>query len=143
MISQVGLGAFVAHQAVYAMAWSDAGAAALSGSSSYVLHLATPPPTAEGWSFTAYTLQGGLVPNALGRTAFTSTSSLTKNTDGSIDLYLQSAQPTSAAQAANWLPTPAGQGFEVMWRLFAPTPGAIPGVLDGTGWQPPVIAKVG
>ena len=143
VISQVGLGAFVPHQAVYAMAWSDTTSTTLNGSTAYVLHLATPPPTAEGWSFTVYTLQGGLVPNSLGRTAFTNTSSLTKNADGSIDLYLQPTQPSSAAQAANWLPTPAGQGFEVMWRFFAPTPSAIPGLLDGTGWQPPAITKVG
>ena len=28
---------------------------------------------------------------------------------------------------------------EVMWRLLAPKPGQIPGILDGSGWQPPAI----
>jgi hypothetical protein len=143
VISQVGLGAFVAHQAIYAMAWSDSATKPLSGSSAYVLHLAAPPPTSEGWSLTVYNLKGALVQNALGRYAFTNLSTLTKNTDGSIDLYLQATQPTSAAQVANWLPTPAGQGFEVTWRLFAPTPSAIPGILGGSGWQPPSITTSG
>ena len=141
VISQVGLGAFVAHQAMYAMAWSDSTHSALSGSSAYVLHLATPPPTSEGWSLTVYNLKGGLVQNALNRYAFTNVSTLNKNADGSIDFYLQSTQPTDLTHAANWLPTPAGQGFEVTWRLFAPEPSAIPGILDGSGWQPPSITK--
>ena len=141
VISQVGLGAFVPHQAIYAMAWSDSAKQALNGSSSYVLHLATPPPTTEGWSLTVYTLQGALVQNSLGRYAFTNLSALTKNADGSVDIYLQPTQPTSATQAANWLPTPAGQGFEATWRLFAPTPSAIPGILAGSGWQPPAVGS--
>ena len=142
VISQVGLGAFVAHQAVYAMAWSDSAKQPLSGSSAYRLHLAAPPPTAEGWSLTVYDLKGALVQNSLDRYAFTNLSTLTKNADGSVDLYLQATQPTSTTQAANWLPTPAGQGFEVTWRLFAPTPSAIPGILGGAGWQPPAIGLV-
>jgi hypothetical protein len=29
-----------------------------------------------------------------------------------------------------------------MWRLLAPDPSAVPGILDGTGWQPPAITLV-
>jgi hypothetical protein len=141
VISQVGLGAFVSHQAMYAMAWSDSTSTALSGSAAYVLHLAAPPATAEGWSLTVYNLAGGLVQNSLNRYAFTNVSTLSKNADGSVDVYLESTQPSGAARAANWLPTPAGQGFEVTWRLFAPEPSAIPGILDGSGWQPPPVTK--
>ncbi len=140
VISQVGLGAFVSHQAIYAMAWSDKTGTALSGSTAYVLHLASPPPTSEGWSLTVYSLKGTLVGNSLGRYAFTNTSALTGNADGSVDFYLQAAQPSDPAQAANWLPTPPGQGFEVTWRLFAPQPSAISDIVSGGGWQPPAIA---
>lgn len=139
VISQIGLGAFVPDQAVYAMAWSDSSGAALDGSSSYVLHLAEAPPTSEGWSLTVYTLGGALVPGAPGHNALTDVSPLTRNADGSIDLYLQPTQPADPAQAANWIATPAGQGFEVAWRLFAPDPGAVASIVDGTGWQPPAI----
>lgn len=140
VISQVGLGAFTADQAIYAMTWTDDRGAPLNGSNAYVLHLATPPPTREGWSLTVYNLQGQLMANALNRYAFTNISPITRNADGSIDLYLQ-ATPPDAAQASNWLPITAGQGFEVTWRLFAPDPRAIPGILDGSDWQPPLIAK--
>jgi len=133
----------VSHQAMYAMAWSDSTSTALTGSAAYVLHLAAPPATAEGWSLTVYTLAGGLVPNSLNRYAFTNVSTLSKNADGSIDFYLQSTQPTETTRATNWLPTPVGQGFEVTWRLFAPEPSAIPGILDGSGWQPPTITTSG
>ena len=141
VISQIGLGAFVAHQAIYAMSWSDSAKAPLSGSSAYVLHLTNPPPTNEGWSLTVYSVQGNLMPNSLGRYSFTNTSSLTRNSDGSIDFYLQATPPANAAQQANWLPTVAGQGFEVTWRLFAPTPASINGILNGSGWQPPAISS--
>ena len=139
VVSQIGLGAFVPHQAIYAMSWSDIDRKALSGSTPYVLHMQGPPPTNEGWSLTVYNLQGALVPNPMNRYAFSDSSQLARNSDGSIDFYLQSTEPTKPMQAGNWLPTPSGQGFEVTWRLFAPEPNMIDGILGGSGWQPPAI----
>ena len=139
VISQIGLGAFVPHQAIYAMSWSDHDKKALSGSTPYVLHMQDPPPTNEGWSLTVYDLHGALVSNPLNRYAFSNSSQLARNSDGSIDFYLQSTEPTSPVRASNWLPTPSGQGFEVIWRLFAPEPRQIDGILGGSGWQPPAI----
>jgi len=138
-ISQVGLGAFVPQQTIYAMAWSDHDGAPLTGSTPYVLHLQTAPPAREGWSLTVYDLHGAMVANSLDRYAFNASSRLTRNPDGSIDIYLQSTEPTSPARARNWLPTPEGQGFEVLWRLYAPVQGRIGGILDGSGWQAPAI----
>lgn len=138
VISQVGLGAFLPQQAIYAMAWSDAAGATLDGSSAYALHL-VPPPTREGWSLTLYSDAGALLAVPGGRNALTDSSSLARNADGSVDLVLAPTAPASAAQQANWLPTLAGQGFEVAWRLFAPQPAAVDGILDGSGWQPPAI----
>ena len=139
VISQVGLGAFVPDQAIYAVSWSSHDTQALTGSTPYVLHMQDPPPTNEGWSLTVYNLQGALISNPLNRYAFSSSSKLARNSDGSIDFYLQSSEPTSPVQASNWLPTPSGQGFEVMWRLLAPEPSKIDGILGGSGWQPPSI----
>ena len=139
VISQIGLGAFVPDQAIYAMSWSDHDKKALTGSTPYVLHMQDPPPTNEGWSLTVYDLHGALVSNPLNRFAFSNSSQLARNSDGSIDFYLQSTEPTSPVRASNWLPTPSGQGFEVVWRLFAPEPSKIDGILGGSGWQPPSI----
>ena len=142
VISQIGLGAFVPEQAVYAMAWTDDHARALTGSSRYVLHLQQPPPTREGWSLTVYNLQGALMPNPINRFALTTTSSLSRNADGSVDIYLQARAPRKAEHRRNWLPVTAGQGFEVAWRLFAPERSGLPGILQGSGWQPPAVTRV-
>ena len=139
VVSQIGLGAFASSQTIFATTSTDHSRQPLSGSTAYVLHLPSAPPVNEGWSLTVYTLQGFLIPNPIDRYEFSDTSSLTRNADGSVDIYLQSTQPTDPAEAQNWLPTGAGQGFEVMWRLLAPKPGQIPGILDGSGWQPPAI----
>jgi len=86
-----------------------------------------------------YNLQGRWSPIRSTAYAFSNSSQLARNSDGSIDFYLQSTEPTSPAQASNWLPTPSGQGFEVIWRLLAPEPSKIAGILGGSGWQPPAI----
>ena len=143
VISQIGLGAFTPGQAIYAMTWIDHAKAALDGSQRYVLHLPKAPPSREGWSLTLYSLRGGLMANPINRYAFTDTSLLTRNRDGSVDIYLQATAPARASQRRNWLPVTAGQGFEVTWRLFAPDRTDIPGILSGSGWQPPVVTRVG
>jgi hypothetical protein len=143
VISQIGLGAFTPDQAIYAIAWADHNKIPLNGSTSYVVHMTTAPPIEEGWTLTVYNLQGGLISNPINRTQFSDASQLARNADGSVDIRLQSTQPSDPAQVPNWLPTtPPGQGFEVMWRLLAPTPSTVPGILDGTGWQPPAITPV-
>lgn len=143
VIATVGLGAFLPQQAIYAMAWSDSAGKPLTGANPYVLRMTAAPPSQEGWSVTVYNLQGGLEANALNRYAFTDTSNLAKNADGSIDIWLSAGQPDTAAQQQNWLPVIAGRGFEVTWRLFAPNASAIAGILNGAGWQPPAIEVVG
>ena len=85
-----------------------------------------------------YTDAGALVAgDAPGHNALTDTSNLTRNSDGSIDLYLQPTQPSTAAEVQNWLITPAGQGFEVMWRLFAPDPKRMSGSSTAPAGSPP------
>jgi hypothetical protein len=139
VISQVGLGAFTPHQAIYAMSWSDHNKKPLNGSTRYVLHLQYLPPTNEGWSLTVYDLKGAMIPNSINLYAFTNTSQFVSNPDGSVDFYLQAEKPSNPAQENNWLPTASGQGFEVIWRFFAPQPDKITSMLDGSGWQPPAI----
>ena len=142
VISQVGLGAVTSEQTIYAMSWADPGKNPLSGSTNYVLHMASAPPVNQTWSITAYTLNGTMIPNSINRYEIGDTSQLAYNADGSVDLYLQSTSPSDPAQVNNWLPTAKGQGFEIMWRLDAPETAEIPGILNGTGWQPPAITAV-
>ncbi len=139
VIAQNGLGAFTSDQSIFALTLTDHSQAPLTGSTSYVLHMPTAPPINEGWTLTVYTLNGFLVPNPINRYQFSNASKLAHNADGSVDVYLQSTQPASATQAQNWLPTPPGAGFELIWRLLAPKPGKIKGILNGSGWEPPAI----
>ncbi len=142
VVTQVGLGAVTSDQTIFAMSWADHNKEPLNGSTSYVVHMASAPPVTEGWSLTVYNLKGALIPNPINRFAISDTSQLAHNADGSVDIYLQATQPSDPALAGNWLPTASGQGFEITWRLLAPQPAAIPGILNGTGWQPPAITPV-
>ena len=136
VVSVMGLGAFTSDQTIFAMALTDGSGQPLAGSNRYVLHLSQAPPAREGWSLTVYDAKGALIPNSLDRYQFSNASALAKNADGSMDIYIQATQPADASQAQNWLPAASGQGFEIIWRLLAPEPGSINGILDGGGWQP-------
>jgi len=139
VISQMGLGAFTSEIAIFALSLTDDTFKPLFGSTNYVLHLPMLPPVNEGWTLTVYSTQGFLVPNSINRYQLSNASPLLRNSDGSVNMYLQSIRPSNSADQANWLPTPSGAGFEVIWRLLAPKPAAINGILNGTGWQPPAI----
>lgn len=139
VIAQTGLGAVSSDQTIFALTQTDDSLQPLDGSTGYVLHLAVAPPVNEGWTLTVYDAHGFLVPNPIDRYEISNTTSLARNADGSADIYLQSTPPSGPAQAENWLPTPTGAGFEVIWRLIAPKASDIPGILDGQGWEPPAL----
>ena len=107
MISQIGLGAFTSEQTIYALSLTDAAFAPLAGSTPYVLRMPSLPPVNGGWSLTVYSLQGFLVHNPIGRYELSSGSSCARSPNGSVEIYLQSTRPASAAAERNWLPTPA------------------------------------
>ena len=110
VVATIGLGAFTSDQAIFAMSPTDRSGQPLSGSSDYVMHLPSMPPVNEGWSVTVYSLQGFLISNPIDRYQFNDRSKLTRNPDGSVDIYLQATAPSDPAQAANWLPTAPGRG---------------------------------
>ena len=139
---KVGLGGQRATIATYPFALFDDHEAALTGSKRYVLHIpasSLPIPVHAFWSLTMYNSNSFFVANPLNRYLVNDLSHLKKNPDGSIDIYVQNAEPSNPAQVSNWLPAPpAGQGFRLIWRLYD-LRGAVTGVLNGTGWQPPKI----
>lgn len=139
VIAQVGLGAMTSDQAIFAMAMTDHSGQPLNGTTNYILHLPTLPPANEGWSLTVYSLKGALIPNSANRYQLNNHSPLVRNPDGSVDIYIRAEPPSDPVKTENWLPAASGQGFELIWRLLAPDPDAIDGILDGSGWQPPAI----
>ena len=142
VVTQIGLGAFTSEQSIFALSLADHSGAPLSGSTNYVLHMPVAPPANEGWTLTVYDLHGFLIPNSIGRYQLNNSSKLAHNADGSVDICLQATQPSNPAHAQNWLPTPSGAGFEVIWRLLAPKPAQINGILNGAGWEPPAITPM-
>lgn len=86
------------------------------------------------WSLTLYDNDGYQVPNDLNRFAVSSWMPLTYNADGSLDLFIQNADP-GGEKTANWLPAPKGP-FNVMLRLYAPRSEALTGK-----WAPPPVTK--
>ena len=139
---RVGVGGQRANIAVYPFALTDNALASLSGSKRYVLHIPAedlPIPARAFWSLTLYNGHTFFVHNPLHRYVLNDRSNLQSNPNGSIDLYIQHDEPSSKADRRNWLPAPPPSGsFRLIWRLYD-LGGAMDGVLDGTGWQPPPI----
>lgn len=102
------------------------------------------PPVNAFWSVTMYDGKTQLlIENSIDRYLINSPmlSSMTKNADGSLTLYLQKASP-GADKENNWLPAPNDLMYLVM-RLYWPktdSPSILP---PGKGtWSPPRIVKV-
>jgi hypothetical protein len=136
IVTQLGLGANLPEDAIYPINLGDNTGKPLDGDSRYVLHFekGTTPPVNAFWSITLYDNDGYQVANSLNRFAVSSWMPFKYGTDGSLDLYVQTASP-GADKEANWLPAPKGP-FNLTMRLYAPKPDALTGV-----WNPPPVTK--
>jgi hypothetical protein len=109
----------------------------LDGAGQYVAHFdkgKTPP--ADGlWSITAYNDKQLFAPNPLDRHALGDHDKLQANADGSIDIYVQNANP-GGDKESNWLPTPKGP-FNLVLRIYAPKQDVAAG-----RWTPPPVKRV-
>ena len=121
-------------EAIYPGSFVDSDGQPLSGQNRYQIHFDSPPPVDAFWSLTVYDSATKMfTPNSIHRYKLgTDTPGLGTNSDGSLDILLSHQQP-SAAERANWLPTPAG-GFYIILRLYQPADA----VLDGTYQLPPM-----
>ena len=137
IVTMVGLGANQPEDAVYPMNFSDADGKPVDGNNNYVLHFEKNelPPVDAFWSLTMYDKDGYQCANSINRFAISSWMPLKKNSDGSLDLYLQHENP-GADKEANWLPSPKGI-LGVTMRLYAPKLPALTGE-----WNPPAIKLV-
>jgi hypothetical protein len=134
VVADVGWGANVPQEAVYAHSGHDAAGTQYRGSHRYVLHFARGelPPVNAFWSVTMYGPDHFFTANPINRYAIGDrTSGLQFGTDGSLDIYIQHDPP--AGHEANWLPAPAGR-FELTLRLYLPKSS----VLDGRYVYPKV-----
>ena len=138
IVAMAGLGANQPEDAVYPLNLADADGKPLTGDQKYVLHFNKDqlPPAEAFWSVTMYDAEGFQVANPINRFAIGDRDALKYNADGSLDLYIQNANP-GADKESNWLPAPASGVLGVTMRLYAPKQSA----LDGR-WNPPAIQRV-
>ena len=139
---KLGLGAPTPNLAIYPLALTDRNGTKLKGASRYVVHFPAndfPFPITGFWSLTMYEVNGFFVPNVLNRFTIGDRSNLQFNLDGSLDIYVQQAEPTNEPQRENWLPAPTGE-FELVMRLYGAVPETIPAIIEGNAvWEPPTV----
>ena len=121
-------------EAVYWTSTEDGAGQTLSGRHRYVLHFPAGalPPNHAFWSLTMTVAPGYLVANPSHRYSVGDRTGLVAGADGSIDIYIQGAEP--AGHEANWLPAPSGD-FELWFRVYQPDAP----ILSGAYHLPPVV----
>lgn len=143
-VDRLGIGALSPNVSIYPLALVDDTGAKLNGTAKrYVVHFPAgdvPPPVKAFWSLTMYEADGFFVANPLERFAIGNRSPYKLDEDGSLNLYVQSGEPSNEAERENWLPAPAGE-FHLIMRLYATEPADIDPIIEGAAgsWQPPLV----
>lgn len=126
-------------EAVYASQQTGPDGKVLDGNRNWVLRFEPGqlPPVNEFWSITMYNLpERLLVDNPINRYSVGDrTAGLKRGADGSLEIYIQSANP-GPEKESNWLPAPKGPFFFVA-RFYGPRQPA----MDGTWTLPPLIER--
>lgn len=131
------LGAGAPDDSFHMVAYADADGRSLDGANRYVVRFpqGAHPPAAGFWSLTVYDKYLFPSGNSLQRYALGSGNPLALNDDGSLEVYIQAADP-GGRRRTNWLPAPAGP-ISLSLRLHHPAAPA----LDGK-WTPPPVERV-
>ena len=104
----------------YLEAFKDKDGNWLDGSKDYKLRVPANVPVEEFWSVTVYdNLTRSMTMNKADRAAVSSYDKLTKNADGSVDLYFGPKAP--GGLESNWVDTSASKGWFVWFPFYAPT----------------------
>ncbi|WP_412462595.1 DUF1254 domain-containing protein [Halobacteriovorax sp. RT-2-6] len=137
MVSHPYLGGQGAKEALYPLAEVDSKGNKLSGSKMYRIRFDREPKVGAFWSVTVYdSVSKMLIENDLKRYSLNNSNNLTKNSDGSFELYFSNQVPKDEKKKANWLATPKGN-FYVIMRLYIPSQE----ILD-LKWKVPGIEQI-
>jgi hypothetical protein len=134
-VTQLGLGANIAQEALYPVTFVDSQGKPLTGANNYIIHFnpRQTPPVNAFWSVTMYNSKYLFVDNPINRYSIgTYTEGLKNNTDGSLDIYIQHTNPGKDRES-NWLPSDKNS-FYLVLRMYLPAEE----VLTGT-WTPPPV----
>lgn len=138
VVAYNGLGATLIEDGLAPTTTADAENKPLDGSGRYTMHFAADqlPPVNAFWSLSMYNDQQFFAENPRRRYTLGSRDPLTKNADGSLDLYLQRTSP-GPEKDNNWLPTPAEGRLSLTLRLYWPKPPAL-----DLSWAPPAVTRI-
>jgi len=89
------------------------------------------------WSVTAVkAMEHKVLANSIDRYQLQKHSALKYNPDGSLTIAYGPGAPAGFPES-NWLPTAAGQKYDLMWRFYGPTKDLV----DGKFYPPALVAK--
>ena len=136
-VALFGLGANPVDMAVYLFTVANMEQEVLDGNNNYIIRFEAGqlPPNDAFWSVTAYDIDSFLIPNVHNKHAVRGKDNLSRNPDGTVDIYLQNESPGNNL-LANRLPVPKDI-FQLTMRIYLPHLS----VLNGT-WEPPPVVKV-
>jgi hypothetical protein len=120
----------------YLMTIGDKRGRPLEGSRSYRLSIPPDVPVRQYWSVVAYDRTTHTLFRNTTRTSRSSLDpELQTNPDGSVDIYL--GAKVLVGKESNWIPTPAGGTFELLFRFYGPDKA----LFDKT-WKLPDIERI-
>ena len=120
----------------YLMTIKDKVGKPLDGGRNYRLVVPPNAPVKQYWSATAYDREThGLIRGTKWSSRASHSEGMEANPDGSVDVYFGPRAPKG--KQANWVPTKAGKGFEVLFRLYGPEK-----VFFEKKWKLPDIQRV-
>ncbi|MNG06428.1 hypothetical protein D3C84_896670 [compost metagenome] len=141
IVNYGGIWANIAPEVMYYRAQQDSNGQKLIGDNTYQLTFPADalPQRFERyfWSIIAVdTDQFRVLPNPQQKFLLNEQSKPQLGPDGSLTLYFAAEKPTNVPEG-NWLPTPKGALYRLVFRFYGP----IDGVSNGTYW-PPALMKV-
>ncbi len=105
---------------IYMATYKDADGDWLDGGTNYVLHLPPNVPAEAFWSFTAYEVSTRtIIQNEHEIADRSSRMDLSKNSDGSVDIYIGPDKP-EGSKVKNWIPTEPKRAWFPYFRLYSP-----------------------
>jgi len=120
----------------YLRSAKDSQGAWLDGKNNYHLRIPANVPSVVNWSITVYDYETrSMIQTSFNRAAIGSDDKITKNVDGSVDLYFGPLAP--AGKESNWIQTLPGRGWWVWFRIYGPTE-----PFFDRSWQLPDFEKI-
>jgi hypothetical protein len=138
VIALGGIGCNLPEDAIYPSAFVDGDGKPLDSANKYVIHFekGALPPANAFWSISMYDRDGFQAPNAINRFAIGDRDDLKFNSDGSLDIYVQTESPGEHKEA-NWLPAPRSGLMAPTMRIYSPRIE----IMEGA-WTPPPFRRV-